>query len=108
MIRVVTISGRSPPVRVRERVALAPMLSNVVLCSRQSLKFGMDREISNPLGAITFGTTRRSCSATGSGRSSTPFTTLKIEVLAAMPSAIVRTAINGEARTLAQHPDGEA
>ena len=52
--------------------------------------------------------TSRSGSAYGSGRSSTASTTVKIAVLAPMPSASVRSAASGEARRASQHADAVA
>ncbi len=44
--RVMITSGRSPPVKVADRRALAVKVSIVRLRSRQSLKLGIDSEIS--------------------------------------------------------------
>ncbi len=86
------ISGRSPPVSVRHRPALAPHDSNARLLRLQSRKFGMESEIEYPDGEMTSGATRSPGSLTGRGSTSTAFATLKIAVVAAMPSAIVSVA----------------
>ena len=85
-------SGRSPPVSVRQRPAFAPQDSKVRVLWLQSLKFGMESEIEKPEGAMTSGTKRSSGSLTGRGSRSTALATLKIAVLAAIPSAMVNAA----------------
>ncbi len=87
------ISGRSIPVSVRNVDMMSPNDSNVRFRSRQSRKFGIEVEIEKPRGLITSGVTSSAGSCTGSGSSSTPFTMLKIDVLAPIPSAIVITAM---------------
>ena len=47
-------------------------------------------------------------SRTGAGRSSTVSMTLKIAVLAPIPSAIVSSATHGEPGVADEHPDGVA
>ena len=82
------LSGSSVPVRFGVQLSAAPMLSNTVFCRRQSTKF-----------AGATGLLPR-CSSTvsspgaryGRGRRSTALTTLKIAVLAPMPSARASTA----------------
>ena len=92
--RVVTISGRSPPVSVRDTVRFAPKVSNDLFISRQSRKLGIDKEMRNSVtGAKILGRTSSPGSCTGSGESSTALTMEKIAVLAPIPRAMVTIAI---------------
>ena len=87
------------------RPVLPLNVSNDRFRSRQSRRLGMDVEISKPVyGAMTSGSTRRSGSCTGRGLRSTPLTTLKMAVLAPIPSV---SASNDETETQAEMPDDD-
>ena len=88
-----SISCGSPaPVRFADDGVIAVAPENTPLCVVTSMKFGGESVIdSRPLRPWN-SCTRRAGSRYGSGRSSTPLTTVKTAVLAPMPSASVRTA----------------
>ena len=77
------------------------------LRARQSRKFCVWITLARPNGCRSQTITRRSGSAKGRGRSSTAFTTLKIAVVAPMPSASTAIAVTREAGRFAQQAQGE-
>ena len=86
--RPVTCSGSPPPVIVPVPTSSRPISSKDWLCSRQSRKFGADgpsRWIPS-LRSVSQTIAVRSEPGKGNERSSTELTTLKIAVLAPMPS----------------------
>ena len=86
---------------------MAEISLNDRLRARQSRKFCVWITLVRPDGWRSQTITRRSGSAKGSGRSSTAFTTLKIAVVAPMPSASTAMAVTAKAGRFAQHADGE-
>ena len=68
------------------------MRSNLLSCLRQSRKLAGATENRPYCGTTSCTRTSASGSGYGSGRSSTPLTTLKMALVAPMPSASVRTA----------------
>ena len=70
------------------------MSSNTVFCSRQSRKLGQATEAFSYCGCRSQSCIRPSASEYGSGFSKTPLIMLKIEVVAPIPTARVRTATN--------------
>ena len=98
-------AGQDPP-----PVRNAAISSNDPLePSRMSTKFSLDSGMPRlfRFRRSMYMTTRRSGSSYGSGRSSTALATLKIAVLAPMPSAIVATAATVKTGTSAERAPGE-
>jgi hypothetical protein len=78
-------------VRIVLNRAIAAAPASVRLCLDTSQKFGPDMVVRSPSDTWN-SATRLSGSAYGNGFSNTPLTTLKMAVLAPMPSARVTTA----------------
>jgi hypothetical protein len=87
--------GSPSPVRIMRPAETAATLSRVVAIFVTSVKFGPDITARRP-SLVWYTPTSRSGCGYGSGRSRTPLTTLKMAVLAPMPSArvIAATAVN--------------
>ena len=83
------LSGSSVPVRFGVQLSAAPMLSNTVFCRRQSTKFAGATGL---LAAVQQHGELLRAARYGRGRRRTALTTLKIAVLAPMPSARASTA----------------
>ena len=90
----------SAPVRLYSRPENRAWRSNACCCFSNIRYFGYDQTISRNVpgasssGLVRWTSIRRSGSANGSGFSSSPFTSVKIAVLAPMPSASVVMAIS--------------
>ena len=84
-------SGSPVPARLKLANPSAASCSNACVCSRHETKFSTDAPKFGMLSRSFFSATctRRFASAYGSGRNSTAFTTLNIDVLAAIVSATV-------------------
>ena len=87
-----TRSGPSAALNVAVLALKAATCSKLVACRRQSKKLAGATENRPYCGTISLIRTSASASGYGSGRSSTPLTTLKIALVAPMPSARVRMA----------------
>ena len=89
-----TRSGLSRPVRLKSLELIAARFSNTWFCVCQSMKVpGATLKIGNPnLTLLSCNRTNRSGSGKDSGRSRTPFTTLKMALFAPMPKASANTA----------------